>query len=98
MAEHAVLVKVPLPAGQTGWEVVSLISERLAERIDVRGVGEFDGDEFGEGWATLYCYGPDADLLWAAVDDVVDLPSLPAGAHAIKRYGGPGAASLRVDP
>ena len=96
--EHAVLVNVPVPGGEAGWELVSKLSDRLAERIDEAGVGEFDGNEIGEGWARFYCYGPDADRLWDAVADTVDLGSLPPGAHAVKRYGAPGAPSVRIEP
>ena len=94
--EQAVLVHVALPAATTGWDVVERLGERLAERVEVAGVGEFDGDVVGEGEATLYLYGPHADRLWEAVADVVDLVSLPPGSYAEKRYGGPGARTVRV--
>jgi hypothetical protein len=94
--EQAVLVQVALPAAATGWDVVERLGERLRERVGAAGVGEFDGDVVGEGEATLYLYGPDADRLWDAIADVVDLPSLPPGSHAEKRYGGPGARVVRV--
>ena len=94
--EQAVLVRVALPDRATGWDVVAQLGERLAERVEAAGVGEFDGDVVGEGEATLYLYGPDANRLWDAVADVVDLASLPRGSHAEKRYGGPGARVVRV--
>jgi hypothetical protein len=94
--EQAVLVHVALPAAGSGWDVVERLGERLAARVEAGGVGEFDGDVVGEGGATLYLYGPDADRLWDAVADVVDLPSLPPGSYAEKRYGGAGAPAVRV--
>jgi hypothetical protein len=94
--EQAVLVHVPLPAGEEGWNRVSELADRLVERIEAAGAGEYDGEVVGEGWATFYSYGPDADRLWQAVAEAVDLAALPEGAHAVKRYGGPGAREVRV--
>lgn len=30
-----------------------------------------DGDEFGEGTGTIYVYGPSADVIWDAIEDIV---------------------------
>lgn len=92
------LVLVPVPAGEEGWQRVSELADRLAERMDASGAGEYDGEVVGDGSATFYLYGPDADRLWEAVAETVDLEALPEGAHAVKRYGPPGARELRVEP
>lgn len=67
--------------------------------IDARGHGEFDGNEFGEGEAVLYCYGPDAGRLFAGIE--AELRAFPARpAYAQHRYGDvsdPDAREQRID-
>ena len=60
------------------------------------GVGEFDGDEFGDGEAVLYLYGPDHELLWQVVEPEVRACSLRA-AFALVRPGGPDVPARRVE-
>jgi hypothetical protein len=73
------------------------IEDRLIEAIDRAGVGEFDGNEIGSEGATLFMYGADADRLFAVVEPVLRSASLPAGSHALIRYGVPGAEVRRVE-
>jgi len=63
----------------------------LDQMIRSSGAGEFDGDEFGEGACTLFMYGPDADLLFRAVEPALRSSPLVRGGRAIKRYGPPGS-------
>jgi hypothetical protein len=104
MAQHAVLVHLKLGGGEfgTGDEVESIhdLSDQLLEAIEEREVGEFDGDEFGDGRCMLFMYGPDADALFAVVEPILRASPLSRGGHAIKRYGEAGdenAREVRVD-
>lgn len=65
----------------------------FARELDViiqkHGVGSFDGDEFGNGEAGLFMYGPDADRLFETIEPLLRSWSRLKGGHAIKRYGEP---------
>jgi len=104
MAEHAVLVKLKLSADEfgTGDEIQSI--QELAEQLDVAiidaDVGEFDGDEFGEGECTLYTYGPNADALFSTIEPILRSSRHAPGGYVIKRYGeasDPSAIEVRID-
>jgi len=72
---------------------------QLATAIQKAGVGEFDGDMFGEGECILYMYGPDADRLFAEIEPLLRTCPLASGGYAVKRYGeagGPVAREVRV--
>jgi len=42
---------------------IAALEEQLAAAIKEAGAGEFDGDEFGNGFCTIYMYSPSADRL-----------------------------------
>jgi hypothetical protein len=95
--EQAVVVNVPLHGARGDFAYLQDLGERLAERVDSAGVGVFDGDLIGLDQGVLYLYGPDADRLWEAVEDLVREASLPAGSYVLKRHGGPGELEMRID-
>lgn len=93
--DQAVLVQVAIPTdGEIGLDE---IEDRLIKAIARAGVGEFDGNEIGSEGATLFMYGADADRLFAVVEPVLRSATLPAGSHALIRYGEPGAEVRRVE-
>ena len=101
--EHAVITHLPLSGAEFGTdderEQVFELEDRLGEAVVALG-GEHDGNEFGEGEAVLYTYGPDADALLDAVRKSLGRFPVRPGAYAIKRYGradDPGAREERVD-
>jgi hypothetical protein len=69
------------------------LEDQLERAIEQVGVGEFDGDDFGEGECILYMYGPNADALFAVVEPVLRASPLSLGGRAVKQYGEPGAES-----
>lgn len=72
------------------------LEDRLVDAIEPKGIGELDGDEFGEGTVTLRIYGPDLDALWSKVEAILKTyPARPA--HAELRDGGPEQPARRVD-
>ncbi len=104
MADHAVIVHLVLSDSDFGTEDerarVHELSDRIEAEINLSGVGEFDGDEFGAGECTLYMYGPDADALFDAIEPVLRGSTLSSRGYAIKRYGDaedPDAREVRVD-
>ena len=94
--EQAVLVFLsrtsPCGTAYTPDALVSL-EEALAAAIVRHGVGEFDGDEIGlqSGDVTLYMYGPDAEALFAAIEEILRRNPLTHGAQVVLRKGGPGS-------
>jgi hypothetical protein len=97
--EHAVITYLPLAGGEFGSEEEQKALYALEERIEkaVRRIGEFDGNEIGEGQAVLYTYGRDADALFDAIKHALgDIPLRP-GAKAVKRYGPAEDADARTE-
>lgn len=102
--EHAVIVHLRLDDDEFGSEEkresINELQDALAEAVDEAAAGEFDGDEFGEGECVLFMYGPDADVLFDAIE-----PTLKSSPHskcgfAIKRYGNasdPKAKEIKVE-
>ena len=101
--EHAVITHLPLSDDEFGnedeREQVFELEDRVSEAVAALG-GEHDGNEFGDGEAVLYTYGPDADTLLNAVTESLSGFPLRPGAYAIKRYGraeDPDAREERVE-
>ncbi|GAA1262429.1 hypothetical protein GCM10009665_60110 [Kitasatospora nipponensis] len=89
-AEQAVIARYRLADDGMGTQgqraTVRQAQTLLAEAIERAEVGEFDGNEFGDGEVVLYAYGPDADALFDVMTPVLhDLPFRPA--HIVLRYG-----------
>ena len=101
--EQAVIVYLLLNDGQFGTsqerESILALEDRLEQVAGNASVGEFDGDEFGEGKCILYMYGPDAERLFVVIEPVLKSSPAAAGGYAIKRFGeaaDPGAKEVRV--
>src|SRR5262245_17665087 len=98
MSEHAVIVRIPLKGQDFGSNArrreVHELADRLEDAVATAEVGEYDGNEFGDGVATLYFYGPDADTLFAVVEEIFKPSDLSRGASINKRYGGPSDTSV----
>lgn len=97
MESQAVIVNLPLQGAGGDFALMEGLGERLAERVEAAGAGEFDGDLIGRDWAVLYFYGPDADRLWAAMEDVLEPASLPPGSYVVKQHGPPGGPETRIE-
>ncbi len=70
-------------------ERISELTDDLEDAIEKHDAGEFDGDEFGGGQCVLYMYGPDADKVFGAIENVLKKAKIVRGGYAIKRYGPP---------
>lgn len=73
------------------------LEDRVMNAIDTEGVGEYDGNDAGQGWYTLYAYGASADRLAEVVVPIVQAAKPPPGSYAVKRYGPPGSREVRID-
>lgn len=93
--EQAVIVRFPLSDDKFGAnderQGIYNLEKRLEDAIESAGVGEFDGDEFGEGAGTLFMYGPDAEKLFTIVAPLLRGDPLTGKGYARIRKGAPGA-------
>lgn len=87
--EQAVIVTFKY--GSTDLEPIFKLEKELEEAINIAAAGEFDGNEVAAdgGDASLYMYGPDADVLFAAVRPVLEACPFMDGAMVRLRYGPP---------
>jgi len=72
------------------------IEEKLVEVIERDGLGEFDGNEIGPTETILFMYGPDAERLFAGIEQTLREYPLCQGARVEIRQGGPGAPQRQV--
>lgn len=93
LMEHAVIVHLKLDDDGFGSgekrESINDLQDELADAIDEAEADEYDGDEFGEGEGegVLFMYGPDADVLFGSIEQILKKSSHAKGGFAIKRYG-----------
>ena len=104
MSTHAVLVTLKLSDDQFGgpdeMDSIHEMTDQMLDVIEEKGVGEFDGDEFGGGECVLFMYGPDADVLFAAIEPILRASRWAKGASVLKRYGevdDPHAREVRME-
>jgi|SRR5882724_5270094 len=91
--EHAVIVYLRVSASASKGDLDKLfkLEEEVASAIERAHAGEHDGNEIGGGEFTIYCYGPNGDELFAAIEPVLRKSPYSAGARVVVRYGKPGA-------
>ena len=91
LAERAVIVHLRLSESGFGTpeerQRLAKLEERLEGSIKKARAGEFDGNEFGDGECVWYMYGPDADVLYRAVEGVIREAATQAGSFVLKRRG-----------
>jgi len=75
---------------------LSTIEDQLIEILADRKLGIFDGNQVGKAGATLYLYGPDAERLFAGIEQTLREYPLCQGARVIIRRGGEGAPDREV--
>jgi hypothetical protein len=98
--EQALIVWIRLGDDRSGTpkerENIFKLEGELRQAIEKSGAGEYDGNEIGGGFFTLYMYGSSASRLWETAAPVLKRFHSPTGSYAIKRYGKPGAKEDRV--
>ena len=94
-AEEALIVRLKLSDEEFGeWferEAAYALEDRLIQLFASGSFGEFDGHEFGSGFATLFMSGPSAERMGKAVLSVLDGVTVPRGSVMTKRFGPPGS-------
>jgi hypothetical protein len=89
--EHAVIVHLVLSGVEFGSDAdqawVRELEDQLITAIGDGQVGEYLGNEFGEGEAVLSMYGPDAESLFGFAEPTVRAARPQPGSRAIKRCG-----------
>jgi hypothetical protein len=77
--------------GSTDLKPIFELEEQLMAAIAKANVGELDGNEVATDGSDgyLYMYGPDADVLFAAVRPVLEQCAFMRGARVRVRYGPP---------
>ena len=75
---------------------LSSIEDKLVDVIERHGLGEFDGNETWPGETILFMYGPDAERLFAGIEQTLRDYPLCQGARVEIRRGGPGAPQREV--
>jgi hypothetical protein len=98
--EQAVIVRLrgsSLPAEVYEKYDVSTLEDQLRDAIEQKGLGEFDGNEFGAEETVLYMYGPDAERLFAGIESVLRAYPLCKEGVAVIRRGPPGSPQREVN-
>jgi Immunity protein 26 len=72
------------------------LGDRFHQHFGRRSDIKFDGDEIGEGYATMFFYGDDADKMLDEILSEFEGFSFPPNSYATKRYGGIGAQEVKV--
>jgi hypothetical protein len=97
---QAVFVFIKLSDGDMGDatddDAIYALEDRLNQVIEQHGVGELDGDEWGNGNCQLFMYGNSADKIFDVITPLLLDHQAPAVSYAIKRYGPPGAPERMV--
>jgi len=98
-SEQAVIIYLdPRSISLQGFDEPGLdfLEDRLSGLLEQNRLGEFDGDEIGEGAVTLFCYGPDAEKLFSGIEATLRGLRLCRGAKVVIRAGGPGSEERTV--
>jgi len=99
MSEHCIKIIIPV-TGEFGTEQEQIKISALGKALDMvlesGHEGEFDGDEYGDGMATLYLYGPDAERLYAKISPFLARAELPAQSYALLRFGPPDDPNVKT--
>lgn len=75
---------------------LSTLEDLLIAEIESKGLGEFDGNEFGSNETIIYMYGPDAEALFAGIEATLRAYPLCQNARVQIRKGGPGSTAREV--
>lgn len=101
---QAVVVNLRLSDQRTGTRSerfrLALLEDRLHAVLADREDMFFAGRDIGEGYCTLYCYGPDAAELYAQISETLDQYDAVVGSYTELTYGSPvesASARERID-
>ena len=98
-AQQAVLVYLDglrLPSEVYAQYDLATIEDRLIEVIQRDHLGQFDGNKVREQTRVLFMHGPDAERLYAGIEQTLRNYPLCQRARVVIRKGGPGSAQREV--
>ncbi len=75
---------------------LATIEDKLIKVIKNQRLGEFDGNETGPTETTLFMYGPDAERLFAGIEQTLRDYPLCQGARVVIRLGGPARRNAKL--
>lgn len=75
---------------------LATLEDQLIKVIESQTLGEFDGNEIGEGEVVLYIYGPNAEALFSGIEATLRTYPLCRNARVVIRQGNPGAAQREL--
>jgi hypothetical protein len=75
---------------------LATLEDRIQAELAGKGLGEYDGSEFGPGGTTLYLYGPDAERLCALIQPILTAYPLCRNSRVVIRKGGPRAPQREI--
>lgn len=98
--DDLVLIHIPLSDNDLGSpaddEFVGSIEESICRVLERDDVGMWDGHEFGQGWAKIFVYGPNADAVCDSVLPILLVRDLPHDAFLLKRNKGRSDQVIRL--
>ncbi|MGA7669290.1 MAG: hypothetical protein WBW04_02645 [Nitrolancea sp.] len=68
-------------------EAILTLEDRLSDAVEGARVGDYDGNQFGNGLGEIYFYRPSANALLAVMRPILAASSLPAGSYLVVRRG-----------
>jgi hypothetical protein len=100
--EHAVLLKIKLSGNRFGRPqeraMIASLEDQIIATADRAGENiQYDGNEYGEGFCTLYLYGSNADHVCDLITPTLQKFDHLEGSYVVKRYGPPGATQKILD-
>jgi hypothetical protein len=99
-AEQALLIYLKLSdatfGDQNERESLYRFEDEISQMFYDSSIGEYDGNEVGDGYFTIYIYGPDADRIASSVIPKLKETEVLPGSYLLKRYGTPGAKEIKV--
>jgi hypothetical protein len=72
------------------------LEDKLASAVEKARIGEFDGNEIGQGIWTIYLYGPNAEQLSKLALPILNNFHPHSGSYIVKRFGKPGSRQEKV--
>jgi hypothetical protein len=89
---HCVTITIKIPGSepsQEDWDWVFALQDEIDLALKQSGTGELDGDLWGQGECTIYCYSTNAEAMWKVIKPVIEPHPIPKGSFATKQFGGP---------
>jgi hypothetical protein len=95
LSEQALILNIKFSSFPDGNEnekrIILSLEKKLEDVIQQKSLGEFDGDEFGDGYCTIYMYGESVDAIFEGIFPIIKEIISVFSLEIIKRYGEPGA-------